>query len=108
MLGEDDIKEDEAGLASAQGSGSSTESTTVALIRRAPVSLLDEPMSQLEPQLRLGKLDSDAQPALSGRFGIRSIPTLILLRQGRELGRHSGAIGTAEIVRWARAQLAVA
>ncbi|MET7141066.1 thioredoxin TrxC [Xanthomonas sp. PPL139] len=64
--------------------------------------------AQLEPRLRLGKLDSDAQPALAGRFGIRSIPTLLLLRQGRELARHSGAIGTAEIVRWARAQLGVA
>ncbi|KAA8920269.1 thioredoxin TrxC [Xanthomonas sacchari] len=61
--------------------------------------------AQLEPRLRLGKLDSDAQPALAGRFGIRSIPTLLLLRQGRELDRHSGAIGTAEIVRWTRAQL---
>ncbi|WP_295862517.1 thioredoxin TrxC [uncultured Xanthomonas sp.] len=61
--------------------------------------------AQLEPRLRLGKLDSDAQPALAGRFGIRSIPTLLLLRQGRELGRHSGAIGTAEIVRWTLAQL---
>ncbi|MBO9883480.1 thioredoxin TrxC [Xanthomonas sp. D-109] len=61
--------------------------------------------AQLEPRLRLGKLDSDAQPALAGRFGIRSIPTLLLLRQGREIARHSGAIGTAEIVRWTRAQL---
>ncbi len=55
--------------------------------------------AQLEPRLRLGKLDTQAQPA---RFGIRSIPTLALLRHGRELARHSGAIGDAEIVRWAQ------
>lgn len=59
--------------------------------------------AQLEPHLRLGKLDTEAQPALAARFGIRSIPTLILLRHGREVARHSGAIGAAEIVRWARA-----
>ena len=59
--------------------------------------------AQLEPRLRLGKLDTEAQPALAARFGIRSIPTLALLRHGRELARQSGAIGTADIVRWARA-----
>ncbi|MCC4597985.1 thioredoxin TrxC [Xanthomonas campestris pv. phormiicola] len=58
--------------------------------------------AQLEPRMRLGKLDTEAQPALAGRFGIRSIPTLALLRHGRELARHSGAMGVADIVRWAR------
>lgn len=57
---------------------------------------------QLEPQLRLAKVDTEAQPALGDRFGIRSIPTLVLFRQGRELARQSGAMGAADIVRWAR------
>lgn len=60
----------------------------------------------LEPQVRLAKVDSDAEPALSARFAIRSIPTLILLRNGRELGRQSGAMGSADIVRWTRTVLA--
>lgn len=58
--------------------------------------------AQLEPQLRLGKLDTDAQPALAARFAIRSIPTLVLLQRGRELARQSGAMQAADIVRWAR------
>lgn len=58
--------------------------------------------AQLEPQVRLARVDTEAQPALGGRFGIRSIPTLILFRQGRELARQSGAMGTADIVRWTR------
>ena len=57
---------------------------------------------QLEPALRLAKVDTEAQPALGGRFGIRSIPTLVLFRQGRELARQAGAMGTADIVRWTR------
>lgn len=57
---------------------------------------------QLEPQLRLAKVDTEAQPALGNRFGIRSIPTLVLFRQGHELARQSGAMGTADIVRWTR------
>ncbi|MBZ4186483.1 thioredoxin TrxC [Thermomonas sp. RSS23] len=55
---------------------------------------------QLEPRLRLTKVDTEAQPALGSRFGIRSIPTLVLFRQGHELARQSGAMGTADIVRW--------
>ena len=61
--------------------------------------------AQLEPTLRLAKVDTEAQPALGGRFGIRSIPTLVLFRQGRELARQAGAIGTPDIVRWARQHL---
>lgn len=59
----------------------------------------------LEPVFRLAKVDTEAQPDLGARFNIRSIPTLMLLRGGRELARHSGAMATADIVRWARTQL---
>ena len=61
--------------------------------------------AQLEPQARLAKVDTEAQPALGARFGIRSIPTLVLLRGGRELARQSGAMGAADIVRWTRQHL---
>lgn len=59
----------------------------------------------LEPQVRLAKVDTEAEPALGARFAIRSIPTLVLLQSGRELARQSGAIGADQIVRWTRAQL---
>jgi thioredoxin 2 len=59
----------------------------------------------LEPAVRLAKIDTEAQPSLGARFGIRSIPTLVLFQAGRELARRSGAIGAAEIVQWTRAQL---
>jgi thioredoxin 2 len=58
--------------------------------------------ADLEPLMRLAKLDTEAEPALAGRFGIRSIPTLILFRHGREVDRQAGALGRADIVRWAR------
>ncbi len=56
----------------------------------------------LEPHVRLAKLDTEAEPAIAGRFGIRSIPTLALFKGGREVARQAGAMGAAEIVRWAR------
>lgn len=58
--------------------------------------------AQLEPQVRLAKVDTEAEPALAGRFAIRSIPTLILFQGGREVARQSGAMDTASLVRWAR------
>lgn len=57
---------------------------------------------ELEPRLRLAKVDTEAQPALGARFGIRSIPTVIAFRAGRELVRQSGAMGTRDIVALAR------
>lgn len=58
--------------------------------------------AQLEPAVRLAKVDTEAQPALGSRFGIRSIPTLALFRDGREVARQAGALGAADIVRWMR------
>ena len=57
----------------------------------------------LEPRLRLAKVNTEAEPALGSRYGIRSIPTLVLFKKGRELARQPGAMGAQEIVRWARA-----
>jgi thioredoxin 2 len=57
---------------------------------------------QLEPSLRLAKVDTDAVPGLGARFGIRSIPTMILFRGGREVARQSGAMASAQIANWAR------
>ena len=64
--------------------------------------------AQLEPDLRLAKVDTEAHPDLGSRFGIRSIPTMALFKAGREIGRVSGAMPSGEIVRWARSQLAQA
>jgi len=60
--------------------------------------------AQLEPQLRLAKVNTEAVPNLGARFNIRSIPTLALFKGGREVARQPGAMGVAEIVRWARSQ----
>ena len=57
----------------------------------------------LEPRLRLAKLDTEAEQSIAARFGIRSIPTLAVFRAGQEVARQAGAMGSADIVRWARA-----
>lgn len=58
----------------------------------------------LVPHFRLGKLDTEAEQQIAGRYGIRGIPTMILFSGGREVARTSGAMNSAQIVQWARAQ----
>lgn len=53
--------------------------------------------ASLEPRVRLGKVDTDAQQPLARRFGIRSIPTLVLLREGREIARQAGAMNAGQL-----------
>jgi thioredoxin 2 len=56
--------------------------------------------AEFEPRLRFGKVDTEAQQAIAARFGIRSIPTLILFRGGREQARLSGALAPAQLRQW--------
>ncbi|GLK43658.1 MULTISPECIES: thioredoxin TrxC [Novosphingobium] len=62
--------------------------------------------AQLEPEMRLGKLDTEAEGAIAGHYGIQSIPTLVLMHKGREIARKSGAMPPGAIVAWARAAAA--
>jgi thioredoxin 2 len=59
--------------------------------------------AELEPRVRLAKLNSDEAQAVAARYGIRSIPTLIAFRGGREVARQSGAMDTKGLVRWVTA-----
>ena len=56
--------------------------------------------AQLEPRVRLAKVNTEQDSELGTRFGIRSIPTLVLFRGGREAARQAGAMAAADIVRW--------
>lgn len=66
----------------------------------------EQAAARLEPSMRLAKIDTEAAPALAARFAIRSIPTLVLMRQGQEIARQSGAMDVGGIVHWARSKLA--
>ncbi|MFP5440134.1 MAG: thioredoxin TrxC [Gammaproteobacteria bacterium] len=69
----------------------------------APV--FERAAAKMEPRLRLAKVDTETMPELAQRFGIRSIPTLILFRGGRELARMSGALDAASLEHWVGSHL---
>lgn len=60
----------------------------------------------LEPRLRFAKVDTEAEPELAARHGIRSIPTLVLFRRGHEVARQSGALSAPALHRWIDMHLA--
>jgi thioredoxin 2 len=64
----------------------------------APV--LDRTAQQRSGSLQVAKVNTDEQPGIAGRFNIRSIPTLILFREGREIARQSGAVDSGTLSRW--------
>ena len=73
---------------------------------RAMAPMFERAARQLEPKVRLLKLNSDNAPAVSSRLGISGIPTLLLMRGGREIARQAGAMDAPSIIAWTEANLA--
>jgi thioredoxin 2 len=56
--------------------------------------------AEMKTRARFAKVDTEAAPGVAGRFGLRSIPTLILFKQGKEAARVSGAMDARGIQNW--------
>ncbi len=61
--------------------------------------------AMLEPRVRLVKLNTEEAQQTAARYGIRSIPTLVMFRGGKEVARQSGAVDANTLVNWVRNQL---
>ena len=59
----------------------------------------------LEPYARLSKVNTEDEQQLAGRFNIRSIPTLAIFKDGREIARQSGALDLTSLKRWIQPHL---
>jgi thioredoxin 1 len=57
---------------------------------RALEPILETIAVELRGQLRVGKVDLDASPAVAARLGVRGAPTVIMFRDGKEIGRKLG------------------
>ena len=72
---------------------------------RTMAPMFEEAAAALEPAVRLLKLNADIAPKISARFGIRSIPTLLLLRSGQLVAQSSGVINAKQIAAWTQTHL---
>lgn len=57
-----------------------------------------------EPNIRLAKLNTEAEQGIAAQWQIRSIPTLILFKQGKETARMSGAMPLPQLKQWLQQQ----
>ena len=73
---------------------------------RAMAPMLDRVADERRTHLQVGKINTDEQQELAGRFGIRSIPTLVLFRAGKEVARRSGTSDFGSLSNWIDESLA--
>lgn len=73
---------------------------------RAMAPVFERVAAEVEPGARFAKLNTDAAQDVAGRYGIRSIPTLMVFRDGREIARQAGAMDAASLRRWLGSVLA--
>ena len=79
----------------------STLEPIVLRICSAMAPIFEQAASELEPHVRLIKVDSEAAPELQ-RFVIQSIPTLMLVHRGREIARQTGVMSLPKLLAWTR------
>lgn len=66
----------------------------------APV--FEQAAQQLQPGIRVAKVNTEAEQQLAAQFQIRSIPTLALFRQGKEIARTAGAMDLHNLINWVK------
>jgi thioredoxin 2 len=66
----------------------------------APV--FEQAAQQLQPGIRVAKVNTEAEQQLAAQFQIRSIPTLALFRQGKEIARTAGAMDLHHLINWVK------
>jgi thioredoxin 2 len=72
---------------------------------RAMAPEFERAVAAIEPRARLVKVNVDEEPALAERFAVRSIPTIVLAFEGRELARIAGARSAAQLAEWVGREL---
>jgi thioredoxin 2 len=58
--------------------------------------------AQLEPRIRMGRVNTQAEPIIAGRFGVQGTPTTVIFKNGREVSRREGVMDLSTLVGWVR------
>ena len=61
---------------------------------------LEEIATEMQGKVKVAKLNIDENPAVAGKLGIRSIPTLMLFKDGKLASQKVGALPKGELVKW--------
>jgi len=70
---------------------------------RAMTTIMAAAAAQLEPRIRVARVNAEDEPALAAAFNIRGFPTLTVFRKGHEVARQSGvALPLPQLLSWVR------
>jgi thioredoxin 2 len=72
---------------------------------RMMTPVIEQAARELGLTVRVAKLNTESEQQVAARFGIRSIPTLAVFKDGREIKRQAGAVNYATLVDWLRSAL---
>ncbi len=62
---------------------------------------MEQAAAQLEPRVRVAKVNTEEARQVATMYGIQSIPTVIIFRNGIEVARQSGAMDAGSLIAWA-------
>lgn len=62
--------------------------------------IFEQAAAQLQPRYRLAKVNTEQHQSLAAQYGIQSIPTLAIFKQGREVARQAGAMQLPQLLQW--------
>jgi thioredoxin 2 len=65
----------------------------------------EQAAARIEPRARLAKVNTEQNPLLARRYAIRSIPTLAIFKEGRQLASQAGAMGLPQLIQWIEGRL---
>ena len=74
---------------------------------RSMAPVFERIAAETEPAARFAKLNTDEAQDAAARYGIRSIPTLLVFKDGREVARQAGAMDAASLRRWLAANAGI-
>jgi len=60
---------------------------------------------ELEPEAKFAKLDTERNQVAAMQYGIRSIPTLMIFREGKVIAQQAGAMPASQIVQWVKSNI---
>jgi thioredoxin 1 len=66
---------------------------------------LEEIATEMQGKVKIAKLNVDENPAVAGKLGVRSIPTLMLFKDGKLASQKVGAMPKGELVKWINAAI---